>query len=213
MLSIPEAVEQAIEKDGFLHFGLSNGVLNLSKTARFIRPLIEARTKKIVSVAAITMALSRLKMLKKRTNFHLKQVKLNSINITKNLAEITYERTTATVAALEKTEKEVRQGGGYIVITFGTSELTAMVEEVFLPSVKKSVPASPKVVLPGLVAVGAQFDEKYIPHVGMVYALIQQLTFQNINIIEFSSTYTELVFYLNKKDMKLAFDTLYEQFM
>ncbi|MES2134723.1 MAG: hypothetical protein V4449_00580 [Patescibacteria group bacterium] len=213
MLSIPEAVQQATEKDGFLHFGLSNGVLNLSKTARFIKPLIEVRTKKSVSVAAITMALSRLKTLKKRTNVQLKQVKLDSINITKNLAEITFERTSHNIAALEKVEKEVRSKNGYIVITFGTTELTIIVEENFLPSIKKIMPASPKVILPGLVAVGAQFNENYIAHVGMVYALIQQLTFQNINVVEFSSTYTELVFYLNKKDMKLAFDTLYEQFM
>lgn len=213
MLSIPEAVQQTIEKDGFLHFGLANGVLNLSKTARFIKPLIEARTKKSVSIAAVTMALSRLKTLKKRANVQLKRVKLDSINIAKNLAEITYERTAENISALEKVEKEVRKNNGYIVITFGTSELTVIVEEKFLLDIKHGMPMSPKVILKELVAVGAKFDEGYIPHVGMVYTLIQQLTFQNINVIEFSSTYTELVFYLNKKDMKLAFDTLYEQFM
>lgn len=213
MLSIPEAVQETIEKDGFLHFGLANGVLSLSKTARFIKPLIEIRTKKSVSIAAVTMALSRLKTLKKRTNVQLKRVKLDSINIAKNLAEITYERTAENISALEKVEKEVRKNNGYIVITFGTSELTVIVEEKFLSDIKHGMPMSPKVILKELVAVGAKFDESYIPHVGMVYALIQQLTFQNINVIEFSSTYTELVFYLNKKDMKLAFDTLYEQFM
>lgn len=213
MLSIPDAVQQTIEKDGFLHFGLANGVLNLSKTARFIKPLIEARTKKSVSIAAVTMALSRLKTLKKRTNVQLKRVKLDSINIAKNLAEITYERTAENISTLEKIEKEVRKNNAYIVITFGTSELTVIVEEKFLSDIKRGMPMSPKIILKELVAVGAKFDESYIPHVGMVYTLIQQLTFQNINVIEFSSTYTELVFYLNKKDMKLAFDTLYEQFM
>ncbi len=213
MLSIPESVKETIEKDGFLQFGIANGVLNLSKTARFMRPLIETRTKKSVSIASITMALSRLKVVKRRTNTALKNVKLNSVNITKNLAEITFERTAETVRAIEKVEKEIRTEGGYIVITFGATEITLIAETAFIPSIRKQITANPKALIPDLVAVGAQFDEKYVSRVGMVYSLIQQLTFQNISVVEFSSTYTEIVFYIHKKDMKLAFDTLYDQFM
>jgi len=159
------------------------------------------------------MALSRLKGIKKTKNTQLKNFKLHAIAVTKNLTEITFERTSANSAALEKAERAIRAAGGYAVITFGTSELTVMTEESSVASVREAVPSEPKVVIPGLVAIGAQFDEKYVPHVGMLYALVQQLAFQNIAIVEFSSTYTELVFYVHAKDMKLAFDTLYEQFM
>ncbi len=213
MQSIQQAVENIIEKDGFLHFGISNGVLNLSKTARFIRPLVEARAKKGVSVPAITMALSRLKVSKRRKNAELKAVKLSSMNVTKNLTEITFERTAENATALQHVENELRRSGKYAVITFGTSELTALVDESGLVHVKAAVPGKLKAVIPDLVAIGASFDEKYVTHVGMVYTLIQQLTFQNVNVVEFSSTYTEFVFYLKKEDLKVAFDTLYEQFM
>ncbi len=213
MKSIPDAVRQTVETDGFLHFGLSNGILNLTKTAKFLRPLIESRTKKGVSLSALTMALSRLRLRKRKVNAYLKDVRLSALNVHKNLAEITYEKTTANIQALEKAEKEIRQKGAYLVITFGTGEITALVDMEYLSHVKKFIPATVKAEIHDLVAVSAQFDEKYIPHVGMVYALVQQLTFQNINIIEFSSTYTELVFYLRKKDLKLVFDTLYDQFM
>lgn len=213
MLSIPEAVKSAIERDGFLHFGLANNLLNLTKTAKFVRPLVEVRTKKTVSVSAVTMALSRLRLKKRKVNAYLKDIRLTSLNVQKNLAELTYEKTSANVRTLEKAEKEIRYKGAYVVITFGTTEITVLVDVEYAPHIKKSMPAVPKIEIRDLVAVSAQFDEKYIPHVGMVYALIQQLTFQNINIIEFSSTYTELVFYLHKKDLKLAFDTLYDQFM
>lgn len=213
MLSIPEAVKNAMESDGFLHFGLANNVLNLTKAAKFIHPLVEARTKKMVSVPAITMALSRLRLRKRKTNAYLKDVRLLALNVHKNLAEITYEKTLANVQTFEKIEKEIRRRGAYVTVTLGTAEITALIDAQYLREVKNAVPFSPKVEIQGLAAVSAQFDEKYIPHVGMVYVLIQQLTFQNINIIEFSSTYTELVFYLHKKDLKLAFDTLYDQFM
>lgn len=213
MRSIPQAVKQAIENDGFLHFGLANGVLNLTKTAKFIRPLIESRTKKTVSTPAVAMALSRLKFRKRRVNASLKDVRLTALTVQKNLAEISYEKTAENVFSLERAEKELRRRNAYIVITLGTAEITALVDAGSLMIVKKAMRGRPKAEITGLVAIAAQFDEKYIPHVGLVYTLIQQLTFQNINIIEFSSTYTELVFYLHKNDLKIAFDTLYDQFM
>jgi aspartokinase len=213
MKSIPEALQQAVERDGFLHFGLANGVLNLTKTAKFLRPLIESRTKKSVSVSALTMALSRLKFKKRKTNTHLRNIKLTALNIHKNLVEVTYEHTVQNVAAIEKAEKEVRRGGAYIAITFGTTEVTILIDAEHVSQITHLVSSRPKVTIRGLAAVAVQFDETYIPHVGMVYALIQQMTFQNINIIEFSSTYTELVFYVSEKDLRLTFDTLYDQFM
>src|SRR3989344_3592513 len=213
MLSIPKAVQSAIETDGFLHFGLSNGVLNLSKTARFMKPLVEARTKKTASVSAITMALSRLKVGKRRANASFKSVKLEAIRVTKNLAEVTYDKTGENIRALEKAEAAIRRTGGFIVVTIGTTEITVVTESGRVGELRKMFPAPPKALVPDIVAVGVEFDKKYVPQIGMFYTLIQQLTFQNINIVEFSSTYTELVFYLHKKDLKLAFDTLYDQFM
>ena len=213
MRSIPNAVKSTIETDGFLHFGLANRVLNLSKTARFIKPLIESRTKKQVSFSAITMALSRLRLHKHRENTRLKSVKLNAINVTKNLVDITFDKTRDNVHSLEKATARIRNANAYIVATYGTTELTVILDQEYERALKRSVGASPIAEIRNLVAIGVQFDEKYIEQVGMVYTLIQQLTFQNVNVVEFSSTNTELVFYVHKRDMKVAFDTLYDQFM
>jgi aspartokinase len=213
MHKVADAVRHTIEKDGFLHFGLANGVLNLTRTAKFIRPFIEARTKKEVGVSAITMALSRLKLPKRKMNAHLKNVKVNSVNVKKGLAEITYEKTSMTIQALKTAEESVRKTNGYIALTFSDSEITVISETRYLDAIKQIAEERPKSEIHDLVAVGVQFDEKYIKHAGMIYALIQQIAFQNINIVELSSTYTELVFYVHTEDMKLAFDTLYEQFM
>ena len=64
-----------------------------------------------------------------------------------------------------------------------------------------------------LVAVGVKFAERYINIIGVIYYLVQQLTMQNINLWELSSTFTELIFYVEKKEAQLTFDTLYERFM
>ncbi|MEK7531276.1 MAG: hypothetical protein AAB573_05425 [Patescibacteria group bacterium] len=212
MRSIPHAVEAVIESDGFLHFGLANRVLNLSKTAKFIKPLVEARTKKSASVAAILMALSRLRVKKHRINSALKAIKLDAITMHKALVELTYEKTSASIRAIEKISTALRENGIYVVVTVGTTEVTLITESDERTRVERATP-KPKACVLNLAAVAVQFNEKYIEQAGMVYTLIQQLTFQNINVIEFSSTYTELVFYVEQKSMKVAFDTLYDQFM
>ena len=45
-----------------------------------------------------------------------------------------------------------------------------------------------------------------------LYYILQQTTLQNINIIEISSTFTEIVLYVEEQDTKLTFDTVYESF-
>jgi aspartokinase len=213
MRSIPEAVRHVIEKDSFLHFGLANRVLNLSKTARFILPLVAARTKKAVSPSAVTMALSRLRVSKHKENTRLKTVRLNELSITKNLTAITYERTSEVMRLHHNAVATLRQGGIFVVSNIGTSEITTMIDADHESILTSSVKQKPKALFGDLVAIHAQFNLRYVEQTGMLYTLMQQLAFQNINVIELSSTYTEIIFFIEKKDMKIAFDTLYEQFM
>jgi aspartokinase len=43
--------------------------------------------------------------------------------------------------------------------------------------------------------------------------VLQQVAVQGINVVEIASTATELILYLDQKDVRLAFDTLYQRFM
>jgi len=71
----------------------------------------------------------------------------------------------------------------------------------------------PKFKSPNISGVSIKFNEKYSEIPGLLYYIIQQITLQNINIIEISSTFTELIIYVEKKDTRLAFDTIYNRFM
>ncbi len=43
--------------------------------------------------------------------------------------------------------------------------------------------------------------------------LLQRVALQNVNLIEISSTYTEIVFYVAEKDTRIVFDTLFHSFL
>jgi len=42
---------------------------------------------------------------------------------------------------------------------------------------------------------------------------LQRVALQNVNLIEISSTYTEIVFFIAEEDTRIVFDTLFQSFV
>ena len=61
-------------------------------------------------------------------------------------------------------------------------------------------------------SLSVRFDESYLKTPGFIYLVLQQLYFQNLNVVELTSTATELIIYLSEDEVQLAFDTLYSRF-
>ena len=64
-----------------------------------------------------------------------------------------------------------------------------------------------------LAAVGVQFGERYAEVPGMLYMLLQRVALQNVNLVEITSTYTEIVFFVDEADTQLVFDVLFRSFV
>ena len=60
MIKIRDAIKTALTGNPYVEYGLYHGLLNMAKVAEFIKPFIEVRTKKQVSMKALEMALSPL---------------------------------------------------------------------------------------------------------------------------------------------------------
>ena len=213
MIKISAVLSELISKNNFLNFGLAHQLLNLSQTAEWIKPLVEARIQKKVSSSAILMALSRMGKIKEKTVPQLREFHLKNINVYNNLCELTFAKSLGLESSLDRIYRVVQEKGGYITISQSMNEITLIVSRSCGELVKKQIAAETKFEKSHLSALGIQFDPKYVKDIGMLYYLIQQLTLQNINIWEFSSTYTEIIFYVAQKDLRLAFDTIYQRFM
>ncbi|MFO0971208.1 MAG: hypothetical protein U0520_02540 [Candidatus Saccharimonadales bacterium] len=57
-----------------------------------------------------------------------------------------------------------------------------------------------------------QTTESGIDTPNQFYTIIKQFAIRRINIVEFVTTFTELSFILNEKDLKQAFNTLHDAF-
>ncbi len=213
MITVSSALRDLIQKNNFLEFGLSEGILNLSSTAEWLKPLIEMRTKKEVSKSSILMALSRLAIQKKKIKPGLQRFPLDGINVKSGLTELTYQNTAANRAAILHFMNKRHGQAGHITSSFGTHEITIILPSDNALSLKESIPEKPTFEKSGLTALCIEFDAHYVEAPYLLYYLIQQITLQNINVWEMTSTYTEVIFYIEERDVKLAFDTIYSQFL
>ena len=214
MIKASDALQEIVEANPLLHFGLREKLLNLSQLARFVHPLLEARTKKELQVQSIVMALSRLQQNYQKTPSQKRlQFKLKNIALHSELMIVTFQKTKETTRGLQTLYAKILSASGFITITEGVSEVTVIVEEVHEETVEKIIQAKPFHKRKKLASLGLRFDESYLQLPGLFHFIFQQLYLQNINIAEIASTTTELIIYLDEKDVQLAFDTLYRRFV
>lgn len=203
-----EALEQVIAGNPFLQFGLSHHLYNLSELAKLVQPIVEVRIGKSIQRTALVTGLSRLQ---KKVQARLPEshnFEIENLSVQTNLATATYEKRVKNHEQINLAYNAIQKQGEYFVYSESTSEITIFFHKRFAPIVENIVQARPKYQNLAITAVQVKFDEKFFYEPGMIYLIMQKMMLQNINIIEFSSTFTELIFFIEKDDLQLVFDTL-----
>jgi hypothetical protein len=186
---------------------ISRRLLNLSAYAKRIHPLVEKRARKPVQIGTIVVALSRISTEVSQEDPLLPKIELHGIAVKSNLAEITFNKTSANKLRMQKlyATNEIAQSE-FLNITYGASEIT-----IFAPmSVAQSVletfkPDKPKLFLDHLAALTIQFSEQYIETPNLYFALLRTMAVRKLNIIDLISTFTELTFLVRQEDLNELF--------
>jgi hypothetical protein len=209
MIALSQVIRTLIDRNPLLRFGMHHGLLNLSKTAEFLHPMIELRAKKEVSRGSIMMQLSRLSRDLQKITPEKSSFRSDHLTLDASLAAMTYDRTPATTAAINKVLAEIVEKDHFLTLNRGAHELTLIVDSELSEQIQEAVRTQPKNITAPVAAISIHFDEKYAEIPGFMYYVIQQITLQGINLVEVTSTYTELTIFVAQKDARLAFDTLY----
>jgi aspartokinase len=213
MIRISEAVEAIVESHSALRFGFYHGLLNLTKVARFLRPSIEARTKKEVTDAAVLMNLSRLqKKLARLPQSGRETLLLDKITIQSGLCAATVDKSPTSHRELNRVFTRIQSKSGFITVTEGMRQVTVIVEAENLRLLTTALSSPPRVLQKDLAAVGVAFDERYLKVKGILFQLMEEVALQDINVIEIASTATEFSIFLREEDVQLAFDAIFNRF-
>lgn len=214
MLKISDAVADIVSSSEFAIEGLANGCLNISAYAKQILPLVKERTKKPVQQGAVIAALNRYaKMQEKHTPFAPK-IEAHNLVSRSGLAEITYIKTPGNQQLVSQLYNDTKfTGAQFFVVTVGVGEISIITTEDLAEEIKKHfAPQQPTLFLKGLASLSMQTPESGIETPNQFYTITKQFAVRRINIVEFVTTFTELSFILDEKDLKQAFNALHDAF-
>ncbi len=207
-MRLSEAIHKVVGDDQQLGYFISNRLINLSRFASYIKPTLESLTGKFYRDSAIIMALSRYQ--RKVDVTYRPKLKISELEIHTELATMSFNKDHEVHEKIQSLFNKAMEEQEYFTISESNSEITIISKQDFL---KRAKMPEPKYEHYDLSAITIQFERSMLEQSGAVAAILQRLSFQNINLIEIASTCTELTCFLEREDMKLAFDTLHSNFM
>jgi len=197
------------------HWALRHRLLNITQVSSYLRPLIEARLGKSVSVSSITMSLSRLQRSTRvvRKKEPEDQFSLGSLLVTSDLALLCYSNAPQVAREVHQAFGIIQKRGRFCIMTHGVNQVTIMTDRREVKSLMARVSEKPLWKDVTISAIGVSFRREYASSPGFLATVFQVLYLQGINIVEIASTSTELLLFLRDGDVRLAFDSLYNHFV
>lgn len=213
MRTVSDGLREIIQGNPFLEFGIHYGLFNLSQLARYLRPFVEARTHKEVKATAIAMGLSRLQQSLRSSTRAPDHYVIDKVTIHSGLFTATFAASPEAHEHLNALYHRIQREGGFCSLAQGQREITVIAERRHQSRLDRILKQAPLYTHDRLASIGVQFGERYADVPGVLYMLLQRVALQNVNLIEISSTYTEIDFYVDEGDTRTVFDTLFRSFL
>ena len=209
---ISDIVEEEVRRTPFLEAALVDGILNHSALARRLRTRIERRLLRKVSAAAIMMALRRLgPRISKRTGGRSRPgPELSELTVRSNLMEVTF-RNSPTLRAKHRRllGRLAHQPEAFVTYTQGISQAMLIVSAGVERAVEEAFAGESRVAtLRNLSAMVLRLPPAIVKTPGAYYRILKQLAWENINVIDVVSTYTEFTIVLDDGQVTAAFAAL-----
>lgn len=210
MISIRDAVEEITQVYPFIEAGLSKGIINYSAYAREVKPQIEKRLLKNVKEGAIVMALKRINERLSKKNHKESNINLTDLTVRSNLSELTFLNSETIPEKTRELLNNVDSKRDMVcTLSEGIRETTFIVSSAMTDNVKKIFKGETLVSeIRDLSSVTIRLPKEAVYISGIYYQVLKMLAWENINIIEILSTYTELTIILETKVVDRAFSIL-----
>lgn len=210
MVSISHIVEKMVKENPSLEIALAKDLINYSKLARLLRKEIEKELGKKVNDHAIIVALKRLRekseqLFEERKNFHALE-----LNTTSNLMEITIGKSSNLPFIMKKLYEIVELGEGCVLNVIHGNHQTTIVFGDRIEDKVRSIVRDEKMIaeIKNLAQLSIRFDDDMFNTPGYLVYVLKELSWNNINIVEVVSTYTEFVIIIKKEDLMKSYQLI-----
>ncbi len=210
MISIADALNDIIKSYPLIEDGLSRGLINYSAFAREVRREIEKKLYKDVKEGAIVMALKRISEKLAKNASQKKSLDLTDLTVRSNLSELTFQNSETLPEKTRKLFNDIAgQRNTVCTLSEGIRETTFIVSSEIVSNVKKTFKGETLVSeIKDLSSVTIRLPKEVVYIPGVYYQILKTLAWENINVIEVLSTYTELTIMIENKNVDRAFSIL-----
>lgn len=212
MITVSQIIQEYIQRTPFLEEGFSRGLLNYSAVAREMKPYIEKRLYKSVTVASIIMALKRLEgsVMAPGSSAQAELKEMRNITVRSNLIEYAF-RTDSKLGSLHNylLEQTLKQPDLFVSYTQGVSESTLIMSKILSGHIEEAGIGEliiEKVKNLSSITLRLRPEHLYVP--GVHYAITKALAWEGINIVEIISSYSETTIVVGEKDVERAFSLI-----
>lgn len=215
MVTISRIVEKMVRENPSLEIALAKDIISYSKLARYLRQEVEREFGKKITDAAIMQALKRIRekserLYEKKERFYALEINTNS-----NIMSVTIGKSSRLPAIMKEVYSMPELEEGFVLnATHGNNQTTFLISKIIEPKLEELL-AGEKIVarMDHLSQVSIRFDHKMFEAAGFIVYVLKDLTWNNINIIEIVSTYTELIIIVKNEDLMKAYQILQNQLL
>jgi aspartokinase len=215
MVTISRIVEKMIKENPSLEIALSKDIISYSKLARYLREEVESEFGKKITDTAIMQALKRIRekserMYEKKERFYALEINTNS-----NIMSVTIGKSNRLPKIMQDVYSMPELEEGFVLnATHGNNQTTFLISKIIEPKLEELLEGEKIVAkMDSLSQISIRFDHKMFETAGFIVYVLKDLTWNNINIIEIVSTYTELIIIVKNEDLMKAYQILQKQLL
>jgi aspartokinase len=210
MVTISHIVEKLINDRVFIQEPISKGIVSHGSLAKQLKPEIEKELGKEVKTHAIVMAIRRYAESFKEKYKEIVFDYSSEIILKKDMCDIAVLRSPSLLNKLKRLYDIVDfEKGDILNIIHGRHEVSVVTNERYREKLLNILKGEKILNLENnLVSLTLTFSKDFLHTPGVIFNVVRNIAWENINIFEIVSTNTELTFILNKKDAVKGYTVL-----
>ena len=210
MVTISHVVQKLVNDKVFIQEPMSRGIVSYGSLAKQLKPEVEKELGKEVKTHAVVMALHRyadtLQQGHKKILFNYS----SEIIMKTDMCDISVLRSPTLLNKLKKLYNIVNfETGDILNVIHGRYEVSIVTNERYKKKLLEFLKGEKILnVEDNLVSLTLTFTKDFLYTPGVLFNIIRNISWDNINIFEIVSTFTELTFIIHKKDAMKGYNAL-----
>jgi len=202
IVTISHLVQKIIDQKIYIQESMNKDIVSYSYLAEQIKPEIEEELGKKVKKHAIEMALRRYTEKLKQKHKDIKFDYSSDIIMKTQLCDFAVQRSPSLLEKLKKLYDIVEfKKEDILDIIQGSNEVSIVTNERYKEKFKEILSGEKILnIEEKLVSLTMTFSKDFLYTPGVIFNIIRNIAWENINIYEIVSTNTELSFIIHKKD-------------